>query len=229
VTPALTGHVVSVQVGLPALLPWRESHVPSAIVKHEVDGPVALGAEGLDGDAQADRTVHGGPEKAVCCYPVEHLTDLAQRIGAELAPGAFGENLSVRGLTEDVVHIGDAFALGTATVQVSQPRGPCFKLAARWGHKQLPAILARESISGYYLRVLRPGVVSAGDELLLVERRSEVSVADVMRVTYTDRRNSEAIRAVLEADDLATSWHEALLGMWQRSAPPIDSFGVEDE
>lgn len=226
-TPALAGHVVSVQVGLPQPLAWRDGQILSAIVKHSVAEPVTLGHQGLEGDAQADLTVHGGPDKAVCCYPVEHLPGLAVRIGRELMPGAFGENLSVRGGTEDVVHIGDVFELGTATVQVSQPRGPCFKLAARWGHKQLPAILARECISGYYLRVLEPGVVGAGDELLLTERRSEVAVADVMRVTYTDRRDSDAIRAVLAADDLAASWHEALLGAWRRSAPPIDSFGVE--
>ena len=227
-TPPLTGQVVSVQVGRPAPLAWRDTQIPSAIVKHAVTGPVALGAQGLEGDAQADLTVHGGPDKAVCCYPVEHLAGLAERIGAELAPGAFGENLSVRGATEDAVYIGDVLALGTAIVQVSQPRGPCFKLAARWGHRQLPGILARECISGYYLRVLEPGVVAAGDELRLTERRSAVSVADVMRVTYTERRSSEAIRAVLAADDLAASWHEVVLGQWRRSAPPIDSFGVED-
>lgn len=226
--PTLAGEVVSLQVGLPAPLPWRGREVASAIVKRPVNGAVALGPEGFDGDAQADRSVHGGPDKAVCCYPVEHQAGLAARIGAPLPPGAFGENLTLRGLTEDLVHVGDVFAIGTAEVQVSQPRGPCYKLAARWDLKELPAILARGGMTGFYFRVLRPGAVAAGDEVLLLERRSAVTVADVLRVTYTDRRDAEGIAAAMAADGLAAGWRATLEAMLRRSLPPVTSFGGED-
>jgi MOSC domain-containing protein YiiM len=135
--------------------------------------------------------------------------------GTELPPGAFGENLSVGGLLEDRVCIGDTFALGGATVQVNQPRGPCYKIAARWGYKTLPDLMAKAGISGFYLRVLEEGRVRAGDEMTLTDRRSDVTVAEVMRVTYRDRRDREGLARVIAVPELAAGWRvslERLLG-----------------
>jgi len=228
VDPGLSGVIRSLQVGSPSLLPWRGGTVPSAIVKDEVSGPVALGREQLDGDEQADLSVHGGPDKAVCCYAVEHAAHWTPILGQEPPPGAFGENLTLEGLTEDRVHIGDEFTVGTAVVQVSQPRGPCFKLAARWNVRELPGLMARGMNSGFYLRVLEPGEVAAGDVLTQVARRSEISVAEVMRVTYVARRDDAARRAVLAVPELAEQWRAGLLKLEARSALPAPTFGVEE-
>lgn len=207
-------HVTSVQVGLEQAMPWRGSEVHTAIVKAPVTGPVVVRRMGLDGDEQADSPVHGGPDKALCCYPREHGERWARLLGSAPPPGGFGENLTVAGLTEDQVRIGDVFDVGTARVQVSQPRAPCYKLAARWNAKELPALMAAEGISGWYLRVLREGAITAGDELRPVDPAPGVTVAETMRVTYGEGRDdADAIRRVLAVDELAESWYEALAYM----------------
>lgn len=217
----MTGRVVTLQTGTPGTVPWRGKQVKTAIFKTPVDGPVVLTPTGFEGDVQADLRYHGGPDKAVCVYPTEHRPDWEALVGEPLPPGAFGENLSTEGLLEDEVHIGDVFALGTATVQVSQPRGPCFKLAARWGKRRLPARMAKEMRSGFYLRVLQHGVVRAGDELRLVERTSDVAVADVMRVTYVDKKDTEAIQRVLDVPELAGQWRADLETLMRRNLLPF--------
>ncbi len=222
----MRARVLSLQVGRAAELPWGDSTVRSGIVKTPVAGPRALAELGFAGDEQADLAVHGGPDKAVCCYAREHMPGWEVTLGAELPFGAFGENVSLAGLTEADVTIGATGTLGSARVQVSQPRGPCFKLAARWRRRALPALMARGGISGWYLRVLEPGTVAAGDELLLSEPGSEVTVADVMRVTYTDRANTAEIDRVLAVPELARQWREALERLAARQALPIREFGA---
>ena len=201
------GRIVSVNVGRPGAIPWRGRQVRTSIFKDPVEGPVALGSENLDGDEQSDLRVHGGPDKAVCCFAREHIPRLEGIVGSELPPGAFGENLSLEGLPDDQVHIGDVFAAGTARVQVSQPRSPCFKLAARWASRTLQAVLAREGISGWYFRVLETGRVQTGDELVLEDRSGIVTVHDVMAVTFGDEReNTQLLRRVLAAPALSEEW-----------------------
>jgi MOSC domain-containing protein YiiM len=212
VTGVLAGEVLSVQVGRAGTLPWRGKDVRSAIVKDDVGSArVAVGAGGVAGDEQADLRVHGGPDKAVCCYPSEHLAAWSALLSRELPHGAFGENLTLRGLTEDRVHIGDTYTLGDGlVVQVSQPRGPCFKIAARWRSRTLPKELAQGLKAGFYLRVVEPGDVGAGDPMTLVDRVSEVTVAEVLRVTYRDRRDAAALHAVIGVPELAEQWRAAL-------------------
>lgn len=186
-----------------------------------------LRADGFDGDQQADLSVHGGPDKAACGYPVEHVPEWESWLEAALPRGAFGENLTVSGITEPDVYVGDVYALGGATVQVSQPRGPCFKLAARWGRKEMPARMARAGASGWYFRVLAEGAVQAGDELRLTERTSDVSIAEVMRVTYRDRHAPAAIAAVLAVPELAAQWRNVLELLERRAELPVTDFDVE--
>jgi MOSC domain-containing protein YiiM len=214
----VTGRLVSLQVGRPALLAWNGRIVETAIVKQAVDGPLHLAGDGFEGDEQADLTVHGGPDKAACAYPVEHLPRWSHELGRDLPRGAFGENLSVAGLLEEDVHIGDVFTLGGALVQVSQPRGPCYKIAARWGPKTLPDRMAKAGISGFYFRVLEEGAVRAGDELRLAERGSAVSVAEVMRVTYRDRRDEEGLLRVAAVPELAGQWRAGIERLLARVA-----------
>ena len=202
---------MSVNVGRPGTIPWRGHQVKTSIFKAPVEGPVWLGEENLEGDEQADLRVHGGPDKAVCCYAREHIPRLEELVGKELPGGAFGENLSLEGILDDEVHIGDVYDLGEARVEVSQPRGPCFKLAAGWGSRRLQQVLAREGISGWYFRVLRTGVVQQGDDLVLRERPGIVTVHDVMAVTYGDEReNTRLLRRVLAAPALSEDWRQPL-------------------
>lgn len=212
----MTGaRVLSLQVGRAGTLPWRGGEVATAIVKEPVpDGArVALGPLGFDGDEQADLSVHGGPDKAVCCYAAEHFPRWAELLERDAMPGgAFGENLTLTGAPETAVHIGDTYRLGDdgVLVQVSQPRGPCFKLAARWGTKRVTNEMAHNMIAGFYFRVLQPGTVGAGDTLALVDRSSDVSVAEVLRVTYRDRHEPEALHRVVAVPELAAQWRDAL-------------------
>lgn len=207
----MAGRILTLNVGRTGTLPWRGRQVRTGIFKAPVDGPVALDEEGFDGDEQADLRYHGGPDKAVCCYASEHLPRLEELIDQALPPGAFGENLRLEGIVDDEVLIGDVYEVGDAVVQVSQPRGPCFKLSARWRSRRLPAVLAREGISGWYFRVLRTGSITAGDTLKLTEREGIVSVADVMHVTYGEARDdTKLLRRVLAAPALAPDWRRVL-------------------
>jgi MOSC domain-containing protein YiiM len=206
----VTGRVVSLQVGQPATLPFRGNEISTGIFKTPIEGPVALGEEGLAGDFQADRRHHGGPENALCVHPTEHWPEWEALVGAPLPYGAFGENLSTSGLVETTVHIGDVFRVGSATVQVSQPRSPCYKLAARWRKRKLVAVMAREGRSGWYFRVLETGAVQGGDELVLTDRLSDVSVHEVMRVVFVDKDDHAARRRAAAVDTLAAVWREAL-------------------
>jgi MOSC domain-containing protein YiiM len=165
------GSIVSVQVG--PVAPLGSTDVSSAFVKHPVSGPVMAERLGLAGDHQADLRVHGGPDKAIYCYPVEHYEKwraLAPSAGALLVPGGFGENLTTRGLDEDHVCIGDIYRIGGATVQVTQPRQPCFKLAMRFNDRRIGRAMVRSGMSGWYLRVLEPGLVESGSSITLLER-----------------------------------------------------------
>ena len=160
---SMTGSIVSVQVG--SIAPLGRRQVPSAFVKGPIAGPVMVERLGLAGDHQADQRVHGGPDKAVYCYPSEHYAKwLAERESdaALLVPGGFGENLTTRGLDEDLVCIGDVLRIGGVTTQVTQPRQPCFKLGLRFEDPQMLRDMLRSGRSGWYLRVLEPGLVEAG-------------------------------------------------------------------
>jgi MOSC domain-containing protein YiiM len=210
--------VVSLRVGEPAEIPYRGGSVLSTIAaRRETAERIELGFDGFTGDRVADPELHGGPDKAVCCFPTEHLARLAEWMHVDSLPeGAVGENLSLTGLLETDAHIGDVFRVGSATVQVSQPRGPCFKLAARWGVTNLPAKLSADCASGFYFRVIEPGAVAAGDALERVERGGATTVAEVMRVTYVDRRDLQAMVPVLQEPALAMQWKAALLQIAQR-------------
>lgn len=148
---------------------------PTGIFKQERQGPVWLGAEGLEGDAQADRRVHGGPDKALHQYPVAHYARLAAAFPEAtplLMPGGLGENLSVPGWDETNVCIGDVFRLGEARVQVSQPRKPCWKIDRRFGAPGMMRMIGEEGLTGWYFRVIGEGRVTPGCAFELLERPS---------------------------------------------------------
>lgn len=169
--------ILAVSVGEPAELSHGGRTVVSGIVKRPSAGRVAVGRTGLAGDGQADLTVHGGPGKAVYAYPVENYPHWAAELGrGDLAPGFFGENLTVEGLLEDRVAIGDVLRSDGALFEVSQPRMPCFKLGMRVGDPGFLAPFLRSGRVGFYLRVLEEGDVGAGDRLV-VERAAGGSMS----------------------------------------------------
>jgi MOSC domain-containing protein YiiM len=168
--------VLSVNTGLPADLTHGDRTVTSGIVKGPVTGRVGVGPTGLDGDGQADLSVHGGPDKAVYAYPVEHYAHWAAELGRDdLTPGRFGENLTVEGLGEDALSIGDVLRADDALFEVSQPRVPCAKLGMRMGDPGFLAPFLRSGRVGFYLRVVETGSIAAGDALRR-ERAAEGSM-----------------------------------------------------
>lgn len=167
----MNARVTSIQVG--RIAPLGPERVASAFLKSGVSGPVLAGTLGLDGDQQADLSVHGGPEKAIYAYPSSRYLDWAAAF-PELAPrfvaGAMGENLTVEGMVEDDICVGDVHAIGDALLQVCQPRQPCFKLALALGEPRLGKHMVRTGHSGWYYRVVRGGALTAGDAVTLVGR-----------------------------------------------------------
>lgn len=165
--------VHSVNVGQPITIGWEGEQLRTSIMKRAVDGAVRVDELGLQGDTQSDLTVHGGPDKAVYLYPQEHYAVWSDFLGQSLPPGALGENLTTRGLLESDLSIGDRLAVGTTVLEVSEPRLPCTKLAARYGRPDLVARFVQEALPGVYLRVLEPGEVQAGDAASIRERHPE--------------------------------------------------------
>lgn len=184
-------------------------HATSAIDKLQVVGPVRVHALGLDGDEQADRRVHGGEDKALHCYAWKHYAAWRRELlGCALwrVPGAFGENLSVEGLDEHAVCIGDRWLIGTAVTVVSQGRQPCFKLNLRLGVDNMAARVQNTLRAGWYLRVERPGEVAAGDSLVLLDRpHPAFSVACVLAMIRDRVTDPARIEPVLQLP-LPPSW-----------------------
>jgi MOSC domain-containing protein YiiM len=185
---------------------------PTGIFKRPVSGPVAVGREGLAGDHQGDKKVHGGPEKAIHLYPARHYASWVEEfpgLAAELRPGSFGENLSVDDIDEADICLGDRFRLGTALVEFSQGRQPCWKLNARFNEPSLARRVQETGRTGWYFRVLETGMVATGDALELSERPyPKWSLARVTTLLYVDMLNYEALEELAELTCLAESWRK---------------------
>ena len=212
--------VVSVNAGLPREVEWRGRIVTTAIFKEPVEVRVPLHRLNLDGDRQADLTVHGGLDKAVYAYPVEHYGFWRDELGSELSWGMFGENLTVEGLPlEDELRIGDRFRVGTAELAVTQPRLPCYKLGIRFGREDMVKRFLRSGRTGYYLTVVEEGEVGAGDRIGLVAHAGEVlSVADVTRLYAFDKHDRGGLRRAVELEALPESWRGYFRAQLAKSA-----------
>ena len=178
--------VLSVNVALPRLVAWKGQTFKTGIFKKPVAGPVMMRRLDLDGDRQADLSVHGGPYKAVYAYPSEHYVFWRKELPeTELPWGQFGENLTTEGLNEKDTHIGDVLRVGQATVQVTQPRVPCLKLAAKFQRDDILQRFVQSGRSGFYFSVIEEGLVAAGDSIeLLQEHENGISVSDINTLYY---------------------------------------------
>lgn len=199
--------IESLNIGLPKKETFPGGEVVTGICKRPTSQPLFLGKMGFEGDGVADLKHHGGEDKAVCVYSKDHYPYWEELLGIPLIPAAFGENLTVNNLLEDSVSIGDIFQLGTALVQVSQPRQPCKTLAARYGKDDMVKLVRDSGRTGFYLRVLEKGVVERTNRIILQDRDPHgITVSFANRIFYYDRNNCEAIEKVLEVPALSRSW-----------------------
>lgn len=193
--------------------PLPDSGRPTGIYKHAVNGPIELGLEGFVGDRQADRRVHGGPEKAVHLYPAAHYSRLAKafpELAQQLIPGSLGENLSTPDLDESSVRIGDIWRLGGARLQVCQPRNPCWKIDERFACDGMAALIAEQRLTGWYWRVLTPGIVRPGDALQLDSAAEAPTLAAAMQLWQAHRPPSEQLAALAACPGIALHWKQKI-------------------
>ena len=193
--------LVSVNTGLPREVTWHGASVTTGIFKQPVQGRVALRTLNLDGDRQADLTVHGGEHKAVYCYPIEHYTVWKKDLpGWEFPTAVFGENFTTEGLLEDSVHLGDQFSIGSAKVVVTQPRLPCYKLGIRFQADDMVRRFLASGRTGFYLAVTREGEVGAGDEIEAIARDpNAVPVSEITRLYIAKRYGNADVQSVQRA------------------------------
>ena len=206
--------IIQINVGRPRLVMRNGEPVSTAIYKVPVAGRVMLRTLNLDGDRQADLSVHGGPEKAVYGYPSEHYAFWKRELpNMDLPWGMFGENFTTEGMFETELNIGDRFRIGSAEVMVTQPRMPCYKLGIRFGRNDILKRFLASERSGFYFSVLEEGEVGVGDEFELIEKNdSGVRVVDITRLYSSDKQNVELMRRAIATEALPISWR----GYFQR-------------
>ena len=217
-------NLVSVNTGLRREVTWHGRSVITGIFKEPVQSRVALRKLNLDGDRQADLSVHGGEFKAVYCYPLVHYDYWKKELPARGLPmGMFGENFTIDGLLEESVNLGDQFSVGSAEVIVTQRRLPCYKLGLRFEADDMVKRFFASGRSGFYLAVSREGEVGAGDEIKLISRdQNAVPVSEINRL-YAEKRYSEAdvawVRRALRVAALPESWKEYFRERLEQMSP----------
>ena len=207
--------IISTNIGEPKVIIYNGKEVKTGIFKYQVNQSINLGTEDVDNDHVIDRRYHGGIDKACYLYSADHY-DYWQKLYPELEMpwGIFGENLSVEGLHEDEINIGDIFKIGEAVVQATQPRQPCFKLEFRFNNPQIVQQFIDSGFSGVYVRVLKNGNVKAGDSMELIERKESLSIQKVYELIYTDKVQKEAVLQAINDPFIAASCRKDLLKRW---------------
>ena len=210
--------VVSVNVGLPREIEYRGELVLTGIFKVPTEQRIAMRKLNLDGDRQADIRVHGGPEKAVYAYPMEHYPFWRALLHShDLPHGSFGENLTIEGMTEDTINIGDRFRIGSAEVVVTQPRIPCFKLAAKFDRTAIVKEFLESGFSGFYVAVAKEGEVGPSDTVEVLARDpGGVRVSDLNRLYRNKMKDRELMRRAVQVNALAAVWREMLTDRLER-------------
>lgn len=205
--------VVSVNIGLPREVEWRHMRVSTAIFKEPVKGSIPVRKLNLDGDRQADLAVHGGADKAVYGYPIEHYDYWREKLlHMPLGLGIFGENLTTRDILEEKLNIGDEVRVGTALLRVAQPRMPCYKLQVRFDREDMTKLFAISRRSGFYFSVIEEGEVKEGDEMEIVHRDQHgVSVAEINDLYYAKKIDADLLDRALQLPSLTSESRSAIL------------------
>ncbi|MBI3566047.1 MAG: MOSC domain-containing protein, partial [Elusimicrobia bacterium] len=209
--------LVSVNVSLGRTVRWKGRDVETGIFKEPVEGPVRVGRMNLEGDRQSDLRVHGGEYKAVYAYSADDYGRWRRELGRALPFGAFGENLTIEGLLEEEVCVGDRFRIGTAVLEAVQPRFPCFKLGLKFEDDSIVERFLDGGRWGVYFRVVDEGVLRAGDEVAPVRRDpARFPVPEMLRLASSKTPSAEALERALAAESLPPSWREKFAGRRRR-------------
>jgi ferredoxin-NADP reductase/MOSC domain-containing protein YiiM len=213
--------LLSVNVGLPKNVAWQGKTVYTGVWKHPVDGPAMVRRLNIDGDGQGDLAGHGGEQRAVLVYQVQSYRHWQRHFGRDdLGHGAFGENLTVDGLTDDEVCIGDRYRIGEAEFEVTQPRVTCYRVGLRLGQPELPALLVSHHRPGFYMRVLREGRIQAGDRIVKTGTGpGALSVADVDALLYLPGRDPARLRAAVRIPALSPGWQQSFRDLLDDAGP----------
>ncbi|MEH2446314.1 MAG: MOSC domain-containing protein [Nostoc sp.] len=211
--------LVSVNVGLPREVTWKGKPARTGIFKEPINSRVMVRELNLEGDGQADLTVHGGLDKAVYVYPFEHYDYWRDELpDTEFTPGIFGENFTVTGFKEEEINIGDRFKIGSAELMVTQPRLPCYKLGIRFGRSDIVKRFLASRRSGFYFRVLQEGEVGAGDTLEFISRDdNNVTVANIIQLYMREQNNPELLHRAAQLEALPASWRDYFQEQIRRS------------
>lgn len=215
--------LISLNVARPRLVVYNGATINTGIFKQPVSGPVQLRTLNLDGDRQADLSVHGGPYKAVYAYPSEHYDHWRQQLpGVDLPWGMFGENLTTTGLSEHELHIGDRLQIGSALVMVRQPRMPCYKLAAKFQRDDIIERFLHSARSGFYFSVEQEGEVSEGDSLEFLSRDSDgITIAEMNRLFVKDKYDRNLLQKAMNTSALPEDWREYFAPRLERPAAKV--------
>src|SRR5215472_4324637 len=200
--------ILSVNVGLPREVLSGKDIVTTGIFKEPIEGPVKLRKLNLDGDKQADLTVHGGEDKAVYAYPKEHYEYLQHELPNMALPcGMFGENLTTEGLNENMINIGDRFRIGSAEVVATQPRMPCYKLGVKFGRMDVVRRFMTSGRPGIYFKVSQEGEVEAGESIELISKdENNITVKDIVRLYVKNNKDVESMQRAIRVKDLPIGW-----------------------
>src|SRR5437870_7795153 len=213
--------LISLSVALPRTVEWNGEAVTTGIFKEPVQGPVMLRTLNLDGDRQADLSVHGGPSKAVYAYPSEHYEYWKRELPEMSLPyGMFGENFTTKGLLEDTVNVGDRFSIGEAEFMATEPRMPCYKLGIKFGRPDIIKRFLQSRRTGFYFAVLKEGLVKAGDQIELISRdANKITIADITRLYAFEKDDLETLRRAAKLEALSQSWREYFQKQIQKLEP----------
>jgi MOSC domain-containing protein YiiM len=208
--------VISTNIGEPQTIEWNGKKVQTGIYKFPVEHPIFLGTEDVENDHVMDRKYHGGVDKACYLYSANHYKYWKNFYPELDMPwGMFGENLSVEGLQENKINIGDTFEIGEAVVQATQPRQPCYKLGIRFHDPKMVKQFVNSGFPGVYVRVLKNGTVKSGNKMILTEKSNSVSIQKVFELLYTDNFQEDSLKQALNNPFLAESCRKDLLKRWK--------------
>lgn len=209
--------IESLNISLPRKETFGGKEIQTGICKKPISGSIHLGVLGFEGDGVGDTKHHGGPDKAVCVYSIDHYPYWEQVLGNPLLTAPFGENLAVSNLSEDDICIGDIFQAGTALLEVSQPRQPCKTLLARYSRNDMIKLMVETGYTGFYFRVLEEGAVKKGDALIRKKKDPHgITVSFANRIYHHERKNVGAIEKVLAVPSLSESWCHSFLELREK-------------
>tara|TARA_Y100001970_G_scaffold136849_1_gene168371 strand:- start:12114 stop:12803 length:690 start_codon:yes stop_codon:yes gene_type:complete len=222
-----TAIIQSINIGKIKKLNHANGSVQSGIFKKPIKDIISITQSGIEGDHQADLKAHGGSDKVVCVYPVEHHDWWLEEFGITFVAGSAGENFTTKGLIEDTVCIGDQYQIGAAILEVSQPRQPCYKLAARHGDKSIAKKVQQAGKTGFYFRCIQEGNVQAGDELELIQRpNSEFTIEKANHLMHIDKMNIQLMQKFVNLETLSASWKKYFKKRIKTSTVDSDNYIV---